>query len=294
MNSPSNWLSEWDEKQIGSITTRDVRAIVRKVRTAGRAVGTEHHVYDTLNGVLKFAVRDGYIKKNPAATVREDLRGSAEKDYVGQALTIEQGESIVAALPEGRFRTYGLVGLWTGMRSGELAGLRVRNINFDKLTIQVDETIEDIGGELRPGTTKNRKSKGRRIPVPKAIMDQIAAYIESAGLAGDDYVFAVPGKLFSHANFYERQWKPACKEAGLVGTRFHTLRHTFITLRAREGVPDYLLMAWAGHSNISTTMIYTHVFQDDPNDHDVAERIFSAQRRETPKPDLRLLEGEAS
>ncbi|KAA1378544.1 tyrosine-type recombinase/integrase [Aeromicrobium fastidiosum] len=292
-NVLKNWLSEWDDKTIGSITTRDVRAIIRKVRAAGRAVGTEHHVYDTLNGVLKFAVRDGYIKKNPAATVREDLRGTAEKDYVGQALTIEQAEAIVAALPEGRFRMYGLVGLWTGMRAGELAGLRVRNINFDKLTIQVDETVEDVKGHLRPGTTKTRKSKGRRIPVPSAIIVEIAEFIEGAGLAGDDYVFAVPGKLFSHANFYDRQWQPACAEAGLAGTRFHTLRHTFITLRAREGVPVHLLMAWAGHSNISTTMIYTHVFEDDPNDHGVAERIFSAERREVIKPELRLVEVQA-
>lgn len=105
------------------------------------------------------------------------------------------------------------------------------------------------------------------------------------------YVFAVPGKLFSHANFYDRQWQPACVAAGRAGTRFHTLRHTFITLRAREGVAVHLLMAWAGHSNISTTMIYAHVFEDDPKDHGVAERIFSAQRREVTKPELRLVGG---
>lgn len=179
------------------------------------------------------------------------------------------------------------------MRAGELAGLRVRNINFDKLTIQVDETVEDLNGHLRPGTTKTRKSKGRRIPVPSAVMAEVAAYVESVGLARDYYVFAVPGKLFSHANFYTRQWTPACTAAGLAGTRFHTLRHTFITLRAREGVPVHLLMAWAGHSNISTTMISTHVFEDDNNDHEVAERIFNAQRRETRKPEVRLVEGEA-
>jgi integrase len=286
-----NWLSEWDDKPIGSITTQDVRKVIKKVRAAGRAAGTEHHVYDTLNGVLKFAVRDLYIKKNPAATVREDLRGTSDTDYAAMALTLEQAEAIIAAIPEGRFRMYGYVGLWTGMRAGELAGLRVRNINFDKLTIQVEETIEDIGGKLRPGTTKTRKSKGRRIPLPVAVMAEIAAYVEGAGLAGDDYVFAAPGRLFNHANFYQRQWTAACKEAGLEGTRFHTLRHTFITLRLREGAGHYAVMAWAGHTNINTTMRYGHLYQDDPKDQDVAERIFGAQRREAPKPGLRLVGG---
>ena len=125
-------------------------------------------------------------------------------------------------------------------------------------------------------------------------MAEIATYVEGAGLAGDDYVFAQPGRLFNHANFYARQWHAACKVAGLEGTKFHTLRHTFISLRAREGTEPHVLMAWAGHSNITTTMIYTHVYEDDPKDHDVAERIFSAERRERLKPELRLVEGEAS
>lgn len=280
-NVLSNWLSEWDEKQVGSITTRDVRAIVRKVRAEGRAVGTELHVFDTLNGVLKFAVRDGYIKKNPAATVREDLRGAADKGYVGTALTTEQAERIIAALPEGRFRLYGLVGLWTGLRAGELAGLRVRNLDTEKLTVQVDETIEDLGGVLRPGTTKTRKSKGRRVPVPAVIMRQVSDYVESEGLTPDDYVFAGPNEFFSHANFYNRQWKPACKKAGQTGTTFHTLRHTFISLRAREGVEPHVLMAWAGHSSITVTMnIYTHIYDEDPKDREVVERIHAeAERR---------------
>lgn len=187
---------------------------------------------------------------------------------------------------------YGLVGLWTGMRAGELAGLRVRNLNFE-FTIQVDETIEDIGGALRPGTTKTRKSKGRRIPVPSAVMAEIAEFVDSAGLSDHDYVFAEPGYLFNHANFYARQWRAACKVAGLEGTKFHTLRHTFISLRAREGTEPQVLMAWAGHSSITTTMIYTHVYEDDPRDHDVAERIFNAKRRERSKPNLWVVEDAA-
>lgn len=104
----------------------------------------------------------------------------------GQALTIEQAESIIAALREGRFRLYGLVGLCTGMRAGELAGLRVRNIDFDRLTIRVMETVEDLKGVLQPGEPKTRRSKGRYIYVPRGVLDDVAVFIESAALGADD------------------------------------------------------------------------------------------------------------
>ncbi|OUZ06742.1 hypothetical protein BHE97_18535 [Aeromicrobium sp. PE09-221] len=173
------------------------------------------------------------------------------------------------------------MGLWTGFRAGELAGLRVQNLDALRSTIQVGETIEDLGGTLRPGTTKTKKSRGRRVPVPEAVMKQLTDYVKEEGLGPNDYVFAGPNEYFRHANFYKRKWRAACNEAGLEGTRFHTLRHTFLSLRAREGVPPNVLMEWAGHSTIKVTMdVYTHAYEDDPRDRELIERMFAdAQQR---------------
>jgi len=295
-NVLGNWLAGWDSRAIGDIATADVRAVIGRVRAKGRAVGTEHHVFDAMNGVLKYAVRNKYIRENPAQVVREELRGMADKDYVGTALTTDQAMSIIEALPLGRFHLYGLLGLWTGFRAGELAGLRVRNVDTERNVVQVEETIQDLGGRLTPGTTKTRKSKGRRVPIPAGVMAEVVAHIEGEGLESDDYVFAGDSEMFSHTNFYKRQWKPACAAAGLPGTRFHTLRHTFVSLRAREGVEPHVLAAWAGHSTITVTMnIYSHIYDEDPKDRAVVDRIYEeAARRASQPPALRVVEVKAS
>lgn len=62
---------------------------------------------------------------------------------------------------------------------------------------------------------------------------------------------------FAQKNFYNRQWRAACKEAGFwdaeakrVTVRFHDLRVTFASLRAREGMPPHKLRALMGHSGV--------------------------------------------
>lgn len=275
-NVLDNWLSHWDKRAIDDIRPADVWAVIEHLRGKGRAVGTERHVFNTINGVFKYAVRKGYVRKNPAEPHREDLRGQTDGKFEGKALTAEEAEAIIGALPAGRFRLYGLLGLWTGFRAGELAGLRVSNLDSRRSTVQVGETVEDLGGTLRPGTTKTQKSRGRRVPIPQGVMDELTTYIEARGLTENGYLFAGPNEYFRHSNFYKRQWRAACEEAGLPGTRFHTLRHTFLSLRAREGVPPNVLMEWAGHSTIKVTMdVYTHAYEDDPRDREMVERMFA-------------------
>lgn len=71
-------------------------------------------------------------------------------------------------------------------------------------------------------------------------------------------------KPYNHELFYRRMWRPAIERAGLVGVRFHDLRHTFASLMAREGVPPYRVARYMGHKDATVTlMIYTHLWDDD-------------------------------
>ncbi|OUZ06741.1 hypothetical protein BHE97_18530 [Aeromicrobium sp. PE09-221] len=83
-NVLDNWLSHWDRRAIDDIRPADVWAVIEHLRRKGRAVGTERHVFNTINGVFKYAVRKGYVRKNPAEPHREDLRGQSEGEYEGR------------------------------------------------------------------------------------------------------------------------------------------------------------------------------------------------------------------
>jgi len=277
------WHSRWDHRPIGSLTRKDVRELLTDVRKKGRTEESEHRIFNVANAVLTYAVQEGYIRTNPATAVRKELRSVKRKEFKAYTLTLPEAQRIISHLPEGRYRLFGLVGLWTGCRAGELAGLRVRNIDRLRNLVQVEETVQDLNGILSVGTTKTDGSYGRRVPMPKAVMEQIGEHIDSNRLGPDEYLFAGPNEFFHYQNFRNRQWLPAIKAAGLMGegghplVRFHDLRHTFATLRAMEGVPPHVLKTWMGHADITTTMnIYSHVYDGDPRMEALVERLYGS------------------
>lgn len=283
----------WEHRPIGSITRKDVRELLEGVRRAGLKEETEHRVFNVANAILTFAVQEGYIRNNPATPVRKELRSVKRKEFKAYTLTLSEAQRIISHLPAGRYRLFGLVGLWTGCRAGELAGLRVRNVDRLRNLVQVEETVQDLNGTLSAGTTKTDGSAGRRVPVPKAVMKEIGKHIDRNHLEPDDYLFAGPNEFFHYQNFRNRQWLPAVKAAGLYRNgkplvRFHDLRHTFATLRAMEGVPPHVLKNWMGHADITTTMnIYSHVYDGDPRMEALVERLYGGAGSSSKVADLK-------
>ncbi len=271
------WLGHWTNRAIGSITRDDVREVLRRMRAVERSEETEHRVFNVISAVLRFAVKEGYIKRSPADDVRDELRSTAHKTFRARHLTVAEANKIIDCLPAGRYRIFGLLGLWSGFRAGELAGLRVRNLDTLRAVVQADETVEDLRGGLRPGVPKTVKSRGRRVPVPKEVMAEVAAFVQARRLRPEDYLFADQGDCFRYQNFYKRQWKDACTMAGITGVRFYDLRHTFASLRAQQGVPPHVLKDWMGHSSIVTTMnIYAHVYDEDATTQDLLARLYAS------------------
>lgn len=275
------WHSRWDNRPIGSISRKDVRDLISAVRAKGRTEETEHRIFNVANAVLDYAVQEGYIRMNPAAAVRKELRSVRRKQFKARALTKEEAELIISHLPAGRFRLFGLVGFWTGFRAGELAGLRVRNVDRLRNRIEVDETVQDLNGTLSVGTTKTDGSHGRQVPIPVDVMNQVGKHIDKHRLKPDDYLFAGPNDFFHYQNFRNRQWLPALKAAGFMDeddkplVRFHDLRHTRLSLWAPHVAP-HVLKAWAGHANITTTFnVYVHVNPDDPHLDAIIERMYA-------------------
>lgn len=259
------WLQPWHDEPVGGITYDDVRTLMKRVKDEGRANATIRRVFVLLNGTMEEAVREGCIAVNPAARYRRNLpsprRGTkphpiaagqvtALADAVhAKALAKEQ-----AARTAQRYRLVVLTGAWTGLRAGELCGLRVRDVHVLNAEVQVVQTVYPCkGGGWRIDTPKSEESADRLVPIPPALAKELLAFARECGLGPDDLVFGVDGTPFQYKNFVRRYFKPSAKECGLP-IRFHDLRHTFAALKLNQGYRLDQLKVWMGHYSIKVTV----------------------------------------
>lgn len=255
-----SWLKPWRHRQVATLTYDDCQAIVNAMRKANRNAQTVRNVYNVMRGVLDEAVERKCIAINPAQPLRKRLPARSARE----AAFLTAGE--VQLLADALSAPYGLLVLtaaWSGLRAGELAGLRVRNVDPLRNRLRVEETVVALKGGLVPGTPKTEKSR-RWVPVPPRLMARLQEHIVGRSAAPDDYVFGPGGEEpLNHGAFYQGLFVPAAEEIGRPGLRFHDLRHTYASLM-RPHVDMLVLSRRMGHSTYRLTAdTYSHLYEDD-------------------------------
>lgn len=152
-----------------------------------------------------------------------------------------------------------LAGLaFTGLRLGELVGLRWEDVDTSRALITVRRTVSPDGhGRLEARTTKS----GRVRSVP--LLDELLPWLDAARVAGHEHVFTgVRGGWFDPGNLARAvRWAEIRDQVATFADgrelRFHDLRHTFLSRLARLGVAPAKLQKVAGHASITTTELYT-------------------------------------
>jgi integrase len=166
-----------------------------------------------------------------------------------------------------------LTAAMTGLRQGELLGLRWRDVDWPAQKIRVVRPY--VRGKFR--TPKSRNSS-RAVPMADRVGRELELLFQaSAYQAEDDLVFAHPhtGHPLERSQVSKR-FKRALKRAGVREVRFHDLRHTFGTRCAAAGVPLRTLQAWMGHADIKTTMVYTH-YAPGANEAELVNGVFAPE-----------------
>lgn len=209
--------------------------------------------------LLNFAVRKKWLTQSPMSAA-ELPRPSADNP-LDELRFLEPPEvaRLIAHAVGGIYaeldRALYTLAAFSGLRQGELLGLRWRHIDFHRSLIHVLEN-------LTQGKRSTPKGKRRRV-VPlagtgaRALKDLQAA---SRWKAPDDPVFAFPatGSPMSRSPMM-RRYRCALEAAELPADfSFHDLRHTFGTTMARAGVPVGTIQAWMGHADLQTTQLYMH------------------------------------
>lgn len=137
----------------------------------------------------------------------------------------------------------------TGMRQGELKGLQWSAINWQNRSLTVQYSRDDRAKVL----TSPKNNRIRHIPLDTDVYEALFRRKKDTG-----YVFTDGNQPFNHRRITKLLDK-ACKGAGLRKLRWHTLRHTFASHLAMNGVPMTAIKELMGHSSITTTMRYSHL-----------------------------------
>jgi integrase len=208
----------------------------------------------------------GSLTINPTDGVRpiKTPTGAAKES---KALAPYQVKVLLEAAAESRFEALYVVAIYTGLRRGELLGLKWTDADLDKGTLRVQRSLDVDGTFKAPKTDAARRTlklTPRALDALKAHKVRQNAERLQAGTRWQDHNLVFPntiGKPMNAGNLYRREFQPHLKRAGLANEGFtiHSLRHTFATTLADRGVHPSTPQKMLGHSDIRMTLsIYTH------------------------------------
>ncbi|MDH3492006.1 MAG: site-specific tyrosine recombinase XerD [Acidobacteriota bacterium] len=223
----------------------DLRGFIAELSRAGLAPSSIGRIISAVRGFYKFLLLDGYIKKHPA----ENLETPAKGFYLPKFLTEDQMERLLEqpeTANETGLRDRAILELMyaAGLRVTEAAELQIGDIDLD-------------GGIL---TCKGKGNKQRRVPLGRSAVEWVSRYlVDRRKKEGSRRLFlSRRGTAIDRQTIF-RFIKEYASKAGLDDVSPHTLRHSFATHLMQRGADSRSVQAMLGHSDISTTQIYTHM-----------------------------------
>lgn len=223
-------------------------------------------IHYTLSSALTRAVKQGFIRDNPCSKVDAPKHRPREM----MPLRPEEATRFLTAAHETRLYPLWLLACTTGLRRGELCGLRWVDVDIEAGRLSVRQQLVVVGGHNVFREPKTRSSSAAVPLVPEAI-DALKAWRETQGVergvAGPEWqdhglVFCqANGKPLHPNNLLKRDFRGLLAVAGIAPeTRIHDLRHTVATLLFAAGVHPKLASALLRHSRASITQdLYTHL-----------------------------------
>lgn len=250
-------LPTFGRRAVGAVKYAEIDDWLRAMKGSGAAPGTIRNAYKVLKLVLDFARRRDHIRVSPCQDVtlpELEERAMLWLDTPGKIVALAD------AVAE-RYRPVIFFAAYTGLRAGEIAALRLNDVDWDAGVVRVRRSLSDVAGRLVETEPKSKKAR-RDVPVPAFVVDMLRPL--RGDRVGDRYLFGTPeGKPFRHSNFYRRHFRPAVKKAlpaAWHALRFHDLRHTYASLLCERGVHPKEMSELMGHSSVQITLDrYTHM-----------------------------------
>ena len=242
-------LQAWsigNNKELTELNRADLRKWIVSLSREGLAPTSIARAVSAVRGFYKFLMLDGHIKHHPA----EDLDTPQRFNYLPKFLTEDEVELLlkvpdISTEPGIRDRAMLEILYACGLRVSELVTLKVTDVDL-------------LAGLV---VCHGKGSKERRVPLGKSAihwLQQYAAAKSGYGKQTLPYLFLHRGKQMTR-QFVGSMIAKYAERAGLNKVSPHTMRHSFATHLMQHGADSRSVQALLGHSDISTTQIYTHI-----------------------------------
>ena len=255
---------------IGSIpleklTTMDLQKFYRKLLTKGRverkesekqpkglSAKTVRNINQVISSAMDFAVAQKIIPENPCKAVA--LPKAEHKEM--QTIPAEQLQAFLQeAKATGVYEMY-YIELATGLRRGELLGLKWTDIDWKNGIIKVRRQVARVDGQIVEAPLKTKNSY-RAVTISQQAIEVLKQQKEKTN---DQYVFPSPNGGPISPDSVNNMLKRVLARAGIPKVRFHDLRHTFATIALQNGVDIKTVSGMLGHFSAGFTLdTYAHV-----------------------------------
>jgi integrase len=252
-------------KKLAKLTALDLQALYSDLATAGLSARSVHHTHRVLHRAFVQAVRWRLIPRNPC----DGAQGPRATRSEMKVWTPEEADAFLLATRDHRMHALYVLALTTGMRQGELLGLKWGDLDVNAGVLAVRRSLQWQRGNgyafVEPKTARSRRKihlSQMALAALRAHKDRQAWSRREAGEAWTetDLVFCDPlgGPLApSHQTGV---FKAASAAAGLPAIRFHDMRHTAATILLIRGIHVKLVSEMLGHSTIVLTLdTYSHL-----------------------------------
>ena len=252
---------------IGKITVVAVQAWLADLHATKLSANSVAKAYRLMKAVMGDAVEAGLIARSPCR-----IRGAGTETAPEIHVATPAQVAALATAVGPRWEALVFTAAYSGLRWGELAGLRRCDVDLMQQTITVSRKLAEVNGELSFGPPKSAAGR-RTVGIPSFVARSLAAHLNLYALPGDNgLVFpSTDGEPMRRSNFRRRVWEPATNAAGMDGFTFHALRHTAATLGAASGASLKALMSRMGHSSPRAALRYQHVI--DGQDADIVRYL---------------------
>jgi integrase len=246
---------------LDAIDREVIREFYRVKKEEGYAKATIKNMRNVISGVIELAIEDKIVESNPALNsgkYLKDARGKREAEF----LTQEEGRLLLnAAKKYPVLYPFFLTALRTGLRQGELIGLRWDDIDWNGKYLTVKRTI------YRREAKTPKSGKVRKVDVSDQLLSVLrdhkkaaAAMALKAGKSLPEYVFTTRNQTAFEPSWVRDVFGKCLRASGLRAVPFHALRHSFASALIGNGAPLAYVSQQMGHSSIRITVdVYGHL-----------------------------------
>lgn len=268
-------IPHFGQKVVSSITKSDIlayRATLAKVKGRGDKEGLSPKRINEIIGTL-CQIIDEAADRFEFTTPTTNIKRLRVRKVDVDPFSLQDVQSILATV-RADYRNYFTVRFFTGMRTGEVHGLKWRYVDFERRLIRVRETV--VLGEDE--YTKTDGSQ-RDIQMSQPVVEALTKQYEVTGKLSD-YVFCnLMGAPLDNKNFTDRIWYPLLRHLGMTERRPYQMRHTAATLWLASGEAPEWIARQLGHT--STEMLFRVYSRYVPNltrqDGSAMERLLASR-----------------